>query len=290
MKTIRLTGGYLWPVVALGFITFPVSQSDAQSTTLSARDTSLQINVDGGAGGLSNWMIDGVNQLQSQWFYYSIGASPVSAINSIAPWTPPTLQGVGGNSPILSETYANANSSLTTKYTLNSGQVGSHTASLGIALTFQNLTGASEVVNLFQYANFGLAGGTTGQVVNFPGTGFPYTVNQAAPSGTTLHGTLSLNGGTVGLVAGLFDGTDFGLLGGSANFNSTTLSAGPGNVNFGYEFSATLAPNASITVSELLAVVPEPSSVALMAFGTLALAVYSRRRLARGTGKAPEKS
>jgi len=78
-------------------------------------------------------------------------------------------------------------------------------------------------------------------------------------------------------------------LGGSALFNSSSLSAGSGDVNFGYEFSTTLAPNTSLTVSELLTVVPEPSSMALLSVGVVGLVAFSGRRLFSGLGKTPKK-
>jgi len=65
-----------------------VVQSGAQIYPLSAQDSSVQINV---AGGVSDWMIDGVNQLNQQWFYYSVGSGPVYSIDTIASWSTPTI-------------------------------------------------------------------------------------------------------------------------------------------------------------------------------------------------------
>jgi hypothetical protein len=67
-----------------------VVQSEAQVYTLSAQDSSVQINL---AGGVSQWTIDGVNQLNQQWFYYSVGSGPVYSIDTIAPWSTPAKIG-----------------------------------------------------------------------------------------------------------------------------------------------------------------------------------------------------
>src|ERR1700744_1997385 len=55
----------------------PALQSNAQITNLVARNTSLQVDLGGPNAGLSDWMVNGVNQLNQQWFYYSVGGSPV---------------------------------------------------------------------------------------------------------------------------------------------------------------------------------------------------------------------
>jgi hypothetical protein len=91
-------------------------------------------------------------------------------------------------------------------------------------------------------------------------------------NGVTLNGQVNVPGVTVGEVAGLYDGTQFGLENGNTapNFNSSVLSASGSNVDFGYEFEATLAPTSSFVISEIQ-IVPEPTSVALVSVGLLGL-------------------
>src|SRR5580658_5167285 len=109
MNAIRPSSEWLSLISAAGIL-FSVSviSCGAQSYTEAIRDTSLQFNLDGSSGGLSDWTIDGVNQLQSQWFYYSIGSAPVYAINNLATWTTPTVSTNLGKTQItLSESYVN---------------------------------------------------------------------------------------------------------------------------------------------------------------------------------------
>ena len=290
MNKIRLTQGAWYVVGATMALSYMFGfQCSAQSYTEAIRNTSLQFNLDGSSGGLTDWTVGGVNQLQSQWFYYSIGSTPASPINTIATWTTPTVSTNLGQTQIsLSSRYANSSQSLLTSYVLGSGPVGSGTATLATTLVFQNLSGSNEVINLYQIANFGVGGGTSSQFVKFGGITIPNVVGQTnLLNGSYLHGSITgLTGGTssgLGLAAGLDDGTRLGLLGGSgAAFNNSSLSAGAGNVDYGYDFTTTLTNNASITISELQTIVsvPEPSSLSLIsgAVAALTVTVYSQRR------------
>ena len=264
-----------------------VVQSGAQIYTLSAQDSSVQINL---AGGLSDWTIDGVNQLNQQWFYYSVGSGPVYSIDTIAPWLTPTIS--HGSAPSLTETYANSTISVKTIFTLQGQPSGSGKATLGDAITFNNLSATPQTYHFFQYSDFYLGGVSGDQYVKFnsDGAGTAYQVVQTGLAGATLTGTVTaLSGGTSispEEQAGLYDGTQFGLGNGNpAPLLNNNLNAGTGNVVYAYEWDVTLAASgnvgSSLTISEIQAVVPEPSSVALVASGMLVLALLYRRRQGR---------
>jgi hypothetical protein len=265
-----------------------VFQSRAQIYTLAIRDTSLQFNL---AGGLSNWTVDGVNQLNHQWFYYSVGSGPVYSIDTIAPWSTPTLSTNLGKTQItLNETYSSPTITVGTKYVLAGGVVGSGQATLQQTLTISNPSAVTNVFHFYQYSDFDLAGvsGNQNLVFSDNGSGLYYQVVQTGLAGQTMNGLLTGVGGGSNTVtevqAGLWDGTQFGLGNGNpAPFLNNTLTAGSGNVVYAYEWDATLAPGGSIIISEIQTVVPEPSSMALMGAGMLALAWLYRRSAGRTT-------
>jgi hypothetical protein len=258
-----------------------VVQSEASIYTIGARDTSLQINL---AGGLSQWTIDGVNQLNLQSLYYSVGSGPTASIYTIGiPSVPSITTNLSHTTVSLDTAYANSTIGVDTLFSLQSSPIGSGKATLAETFTINNLSATTQVFHFYQYSDFDLGGVSGGQNVQFTsnGSGQQYQVVQTG-SGTILTGLVTaVTGGSFGqseLQAGLFDGNKFGLGSGNPVTLDNTLTAGPGNVVYAYEWDATLAAGSSITIGEIQTVVPEPSSVTLVASGMLALVLLYRRR------------
>ena len=69
----KLLKGALVALLLTGFVV----QSEAQIYTLSQNGSSVQVNLGGGGtngfANVSDWLVDGVNQLNQQWFYYRVG-------------------------------------------------------------------------------------------------------------------------------------------------------------------------------------------------------------------------
>jgi hypothetical protein len=260
-------------------LAIPVIQTQAQVTDLSVGSTSLQVSLGGATPGLSDWMVDGVNQLGSQWFYYSIGSGAVNSIDTISAWTTPTVVNTASSS-YLTETYANSNVKATALIELEGSSSAAGQASLVTTLTLQNLSSSAQTLYLYQFSAFNLANLLGNQTVQFSGIGAPYKVTQTVLGGGVLSGTVNVGPATVTEAAGVQNGGQLGLLNGNGNpgYNDTSLSAA-GSVDYAYEISQTLNPNFSITISEIQTV-PEPSIMALTMFGTLASGLFYWRKLA----------
>jgi hypothetical protein len=256
-------------------------RSQAQSYTLSARNTSININVAGATSGLTNWQVNGVNQLHQQWYYYSVGAGPVNSIDTIGSFSSQYVN--VGNSPFLNQTYSNSTVFVTTDYTLQSQPVGSPNAKLSTLIGLQNLSGTTQTFHFYIYSDFWLNSIIGNQNVQLSGLQ-PYQATQTGNGGQLIATITGISGGTadsVEEIAGLYDGTQFGLGNGNPapNFSGGSLSAGPGNVDFAYEVDATLTSGTAITFTELESV-PEPSTMALTFSGMLVLGWYYCRKLA----------
>jgi len=255
-----------------------VVQSEAQTYTVTApnNSSSFQVNLSGGSG-LSDWQFSGVNQLYKQWFYYSLDSGTVNSIDTIA--SPSSIVNrTTGLAPFVSSIYANLAISVSTKFSLN------NTPTLQDTITVLNpsSSGQTHVFHFYQYSDFDLGGIPGSQNVQFynNGSGSYYEVKQSGGA-ASLDVTVSASNPSE-VQAGLYDGNQFGLgNGNSAPTLNNTLAAGPGDAVFAYEWDLTLVPGGSFQISELQTVsVPEPSPVALMASGLLALALLCQHRQA----------
>jgi large repetitive protein len=236
--------------------------------TLSARDTSLTVDL---VNGLSDWKIDGANQLNKQWLYYSVGSGPVYSIDTLPLITSALVP--AGNSPFASAVYSNSTIKVTTTYTLQSQPIGSGKATLQDAISFQNTSASSQDFHFYQFSNFDLAGNPGSQNIQFLGGNNNLFV-QTGPGGMSLSNqiTATINGqlAVTRVQAGINDGNQFGLGNGNPypTLDNTSLTAS-GDVTFAYEWDVNLAAagttGSSLSLSEIQAVVPEPSSLALVA-------------------------
>lgn len=262
------------PIIAFLLLVATIG-AKAQTYNLSVADSSIQVNL---TSGLSDWMTSGgPNQLGLQTFYYSIGSDefPIQSISSAGT---PSFTGAAFGGRILNTnitvTYENSALSLTTAYTLSVQGGG---ATLATTLSIQNVSTTNETVDLYQYSDFTLGGIAGGQSVQFLQTANPYAILQTG-NGGILSGSLNVVGLGIPITVGEMAGTGaLGLGNGNANppFNDSSLSA-TGSVAYGYEFTATLTPDSSISISELQTV-PEPSSVALVSSGLIGLGLLRKR-------------
>jgi hypothetical protein len=251
-------------------------QSEAQIYTLSQNDSSVQVDL---GSGVSNWQVDGVNQLNLQWFYYRVGSSgPENPISSIAS---PSGTSINSSMTRVGTTYANSTISVKTTYSLTGQTPGTGQATLTELITVLNPLSSGQTIDFhfYQYSDFNLGGVPGGQSVQFYNNGSStyYEVIQTGATGSLIE-TANAPAATGFEVQAGSDGTLLGLL--TDGFPTTlnnNLAAGPGNVNYAYEWDATLAPGSSFQISKIISV-PEPSSLALISSGMLALALMQRRR------------
>jgi len=250
-----------------------VIQSEAQIYTLSQNDSAALIDA-GSQAGVYNWSVGGVNQLYQQWFWYRVGGSgPESSIDTISPVSETSS---GANKATL--TYANATISVKTAYSLSAP--GNGTATLSELITVMNTSAVSQDYHFFQYSDFDLGGTPGGQSVQFYNNGSStyYEVIQTGASGSLVETATAPGASSMEVQAGYFPGILNQLNDGALTTLNNNLSAGPGDVDYAYEWDVTLAPGTSLLISKLIAV-PEPSSLALIASGMLALAWLRQRRV-----------
>jgi len=275
---------FFWALFSVFLLVGSVLQSQAQilfpynltSSPNGGIDSStVQVND---MGNISSWQVDGVNMLGQQLFYYSVGnnlpASPIDTMPLTSSSTP-----LGGG---VKGTYAANGVSITPTFTLTSGvNSGGTYYTLGESIAVKNTSATSQTINFFQYSDFTLGGVTGGQTVNMstinPNLQYSATQIGGGTYPSLLDSYQIVGTGVTTIMQADNGGALFGPFVGTNPLNNTTSATG--NVVYAFESSRTLGLNQSFTISEYQTItVPEPSSVALISLGMLALSLLNRRR------------
>jgi hypothetical protein len=218
--------------------------------------------------GMDHWDIQGINQLQQQWFWYGIGNGPVQSIDTISL---PTITTMGSNQ--LVTTYTNPGVlSVSIDYTLTGGAVQPAgqvaDADMGEAITLTNLSGSNLPLHFYEYSYFNLNGASNDTVQLGTNLQGKYDDAYQTDGSTALTETVVTPGANEGEVAPV------GLT--LAKLNSggpVTLGppfgagpVGPGAVTWAFQWDFAIAPGGSPIISKdkslsVLIPVPEPASL-----------------------------
>jgi hypothetical protein len=227
---------------------------------------------DSSQNGFTSWSKSGANQLALQTLYYSANGGPVTQLTGAAVST-----SSGFTASITAAYSISAGISINDVLTLNG-------STLGETIQFNNLSGSTVNMKIFQYSDFvlGGAGFAGSQTVNMtPASGGGYAIANQTGGGLQLGWQGDVPGYTT-LVQANGSGAPFGpFIGLGTDLNNTTLSAINTFAVFGYEFSGSVAQGNLMSVSETAAyplAVPEPSVLALISSGISVLALMFRQR------------
>jgi hypothetical protein len=285
-------------LVVSGVIFFPVKDM-AGNVTMNDGGSSATVNLGGGTGniGMNNWDVGGPNQLNQQWFWYSIpgvNLGVAQSIDTISAATVLTASGSDGINDLLA-TYQNNQLTVNVEYMLMGNGAGSGSADLGENLTILN-SGLSEfTLKFYQYSDFNLLGGAN-DIVSMYGTPYnpsdPFSgyngalqlVNGSTGSGIAeLVNAPNANNGEANTVGGV--NSTLYKLNNTANLTlNDNVNAGPGDVTWALEWDATLAAGQSLSISKdkglavMYSIVPEPTTMAFIALGLGVLGLARRRQ------------
>lgn len=246
--------------------------SRAQVVTLQDGNSSALVNVNSSAG-MSQWLVDGVNNLNQQWFWYSVGEGNVAApINNIS--TANYSQSAANN---LDTIYANTSYGVEINYTLTGGGAGS--AQIAEGITINNTTASALDFHFYQYSAFELLG-TPGDSVSMNNS---IAYQSKGPSG--------IAEGIIAPPANEFEANNVG--GPNSTLSKLNSTAGlvldgnptagpPGNVTWAFEWDLSIPADSSTIITKQkdlnIQVTPEPStlSIAGLACGALLLLRVTR--------------
>jgi hypothetical protein len=231
-----------------------------------------------------NWSIQNspstsVDQLTQQWFWYRVGSSgPESAINTISA---PTITTPNASTLYTSYTDSLGRFNLSVKYSLVGGATLSGTSDITEQITINNTSGAPLPFHFYQYSDFDMGGTAEGDSVTLSKNGLTSRFNQSDQAdGANIVETVITPNADHG-EAGFFPVLLNKLNDGSPTTLNDSLTAGPGDVDWGFEWDPIIPTGGSYIISKDkhidIPVVPEPS-LAVMLPGMFAFLL--RRRAA----------
>jgi hypothetical protein len=220
--------------------------------------------------GVEDWTINGVNQLNQEWFWFRAGSQKgQSSLNSLGV---PSITPEGNGATEL--VYGSSSSlQITVIYSLVGGLDTSKSSDLGDTIEIANNTSKSMKFSFFQYANFNLGDSTTGQTVTIAGPSDRATVQgngyQAVTVASPTPSEFEAN-----VYPNLLNQISSGSTSATLTDAASTLA---GDGEWGYEWTMTLPSCGAevITVDQAISgstvSVPEPVSgpIALLGLGGL---------------------
>ena len=139
----------LLTLVAVSLLMTPVCV-EANSYTIASGNSTVSIDPDSVIGAY-DWVLDGINQMASQWWYYRIGDTQQQPINQLA--VPVVTQSAPNAIDLL---YKGQSVDVLLRYILNGGQIGSGNATIAEQVRIQNKTAAPITFHLFEFTDLNL--------------------------------------------------------------------------------------------------------------------------------------
>jgi hypothetical protein len=256
------------------------SETFGQVITLNHQNSQVQINT-GSQAGMFNWSINGNDYLAQQWFWYRTGSmGSEQSINTIGP----ALNSTFDPTRNLTTTYNNATLGVTVDYLLTGFSASSGKSQINESIVLTNNTASPLTISFFQYSDFDLSGSDGVILSQGPPDNLWVKAVQTNSFGVSLSEEIT---GTVVPHANRAQASVFPVLLNSLNDGSVTVlnntaGAGPGDVNWAFEWDITLNPagtaGSDFGISKLKTLqVPEPSAGLLIPAG-MALLAWKRRK------------
>src|ERR1035437_1001718 len=293
LKRVASLGAWL---AISGMLLFPV-HGIAQNIIMQDGGSTATVNFGSGSGniGMNSWSVNTLNQsqLNQQWFLCSMNGAVAQTIDNLgAVGAPATTSGTDGINDVYM-VYQGSQLQLGIEYILNGNGAGSGSADIQEYIQIKNVGSSQISLSFFQYSNFNLLGGANDSVSIF---GIPYNSNNPFSG---YNGAIQTTGTGGSGIAEVIDApnANFAEANTVGGLNSTLYklnntanlmlngnpSAGPGDVTWALQWTATLNSGETLNITKdkglSLEIVPEPSTVAIIAMGAGALGLALRRKL-----------
>jgi len=231
------------------------------------------------SNGMYSWIVDGVQHMNRQWFWYRLGKTGPEA--SVDKLNLTFLKSSDGDAEPGDERlvmhYSDPNGKFVIKidYLLGGAAAGSGTADIGEMVSIKNLSTERLDFHFFQYSDFNLRGDGNSDSVTITGgntarqTGLSSSMSETVVSASPIV--------EASLVPTLLNSLNDPL---SPTTLSGVTSAGPGDVCWAFQWDFDIAPGREVVISKDKVITPEPGTLALVVLGATMMLARKRRRTA----------
>lgn len=264
MKLLRVP--LLWAVPLLAALLLTPAWADP--INLTSGNSSVYIDPASDRG-MYDWLVDGVDQLYQQWFWYRIGDTPEKSIDTLT-YGGAELLGTRG----VNLSYSGNGLAINVLYVLTGTPHGKSDVAETISITN---TGTRPLdFHFFQYSDFDLNGTSQDQTSRFFSPAF--AIQYGGGKYMTETSAIPYPGRhEMALCCSTLDKLNDSS---PTNLNNTN-SAGPGDAIWAFQWDRVLGAGESMIISKdkMIADVPEPFTLALVGGGLLVLGWFRRRTL-----------
>ena len=226
-------------------------------------------SFDLGGDGMNSWLVNGVDHMFSQWFWYRAGSMeaevPIQTLGGMFHGT--TDGNFDGDHETLFVRYEDGQLRVQIMFVLNGAEAGNPSSDIAESIQITNLTAGALDLHFFQYCDFDLGGTVQDESVQIIGGGSAqqtdagYYASETVLTPSASHWQVDF---APNIINSLNDGTP-------TTLNDVGGPLGPGDLAWAFQWDTTLSAGESFLISKDKQVVPEPATMSLLGLGALAV-------------------
>ena len=226
----------------------------------------------------SSWIVDGVNQLYEQAFWYRVGGGGESSVHGL----PIDAEGTSdvnfdGDDETLFVRYDGGNFEIEILYTLDGGTAGSGASDMAEQISINSKVNFSQNFHFFQYTDFEVGGDSDDDLGVFTNAN---SVRQSDPSVRLTETIITPvpSHRELSAYSAIRDSLEDALPTTLSDTPAIGTGIGPLDLTWAFQWDFTLQPFSTFQISKdkNMAAIPEPASLVLLMVG--GLAYFGRRR------------